>query len=719
MGYNLLYSSCFMDKLKQIDKDYENRLYEYIALPVVPIKVVLTYSNKPQLNHFERGVLSLLINSYHNKVELADKLMLDIELINLIVEKLEKKEFINSNWEVTKEGYDLYNGIYIEKISRIAYVLYDLNLNRLISNVVDPNELYTTYANASDSCKIETDAYDYFIQFTAFENQKNYGLIKEDFIDGQLKSLWKNGLYENRYLISLAKIQTEKKHYLLTTIETQIGNINGSNWLVMDPLVEGINYDLNTFVYEESVKNKKIGEIVSKLLNRRYNFTLKESSEELFSYVKNKLFMTKIKDKDEGIIGSIIKIIATMKDSSNYSYNISDKLEMRNAIRQGMLHMGDMFETILYIAVFNKNFSHTENILNSYKSGAQPLLISIASSLGFEVNDQAEKLLFIYPSSILKTKKKPETKNISSCIAWNLLIAERDSTFYFHDFAKKYPYFISMMYYYKRKYRDKIRHSIDEDECENPRLYIDILFELIEEILGYQVNYQALDTYLEGKETLYDYSYSIEYLRQKLGNHIFESSNESITKLRQSLVTAYDLFLVKSSGYISEIRSSFEDIIRNILVYFVKKYGITSDFDVNAYVKNTNDFKIILEGLGFDSEINNSINTSIEEALKLTGEVRSRIKDGISKRFINTNLRYKVQTLILFFGIYDDIVNEIDINASDLKNLFTHFISIMYIDKGHQQRKIFDYDTAKIIVEDSIKITSNLLNRTKIKFWEV
>ena len=386
-------------------------------------------------------------------------------------------------------------------------------------------------------------------------------------------------------------------------------------------------------------------------------------------------------------------------------------------MRHGMLYMGDLFETILYISAYNSNFKHTEGILTTYKTGAQPLLISIAKSIGFEINEDGEKLLYMLPSNILKAKKRPETKTIGSCVAWNLLISENDSNFFFYDLAKKFPYFINMMYYYKRNYRDKVRHSID-DEIYNPKLYIEVLFKLIEYVLDYELNYQVLDNYLEGKSTINDYSYSFEFLRQKLGNEVFESSIEGITKTRQSLIAAYDLYLLKSSAYIPEIRSVFEDVIKNILVYLIKKYKIDSNFNLKEYFSESSDFKKIIVKYGFDCEVRKEIKTSIEEALRLSNDVEIKIKNGIKTNFINTNFRFKIQALILFLELNGNVVKEFGITNSGMKNFFTHCVSIMYIDKGHQQQQAFDYSVAKILIEDSVELLSNLYNKAKIKYWE-
>ena len=43
----------------------KNVYEKYFAIPVSLIKVLLTTSEKPDLNHFERAVLSLLINKYY------------------------------------------------------------------------------------------------------------------------------------------------------------------------------------------------------------------------------------------------------------------------------------------------------------------------------------------------------------------------------------------------------------------------------------------------------------------------------------------------------------------------------------------------------------------------------------------------------------------------------------------------------------------------------
>ena len=62
---------------------------QYFAIPVIPIKVALKYDVKPGYNHFERAILTLLLNKKHYTIlEIAEVLMLDNELVELIVNSL-------------------------------------------------------------------------------------------------------------------------------------------------------------------------------------------------------------------------------------------------------------------------------------------------------------------------------------------------------------------------------------------------------------------------------------------------------------------------------------------------------------------------------------------------------------------------------------------------------------------------------------------------------
>lgn len=74
---------------------------KFFAIPVRPIKVLLSFSDKPEFNHFERAVLGLLSHQFYSIAELADMLELNQELIELIESNLKKNEYLDENTHVT------------------------------------------------------------------------------------------------------------------------------------------------------------------------------------------------------------------------------------------------------------------------------------------------------------------------------------------------------------------------------------------------------------------------------------------------------------------------------------------------------------------------------------------------------------------------------------------------------------------------------------------
>ena len=83
-----------------INKDGFNpfSMKQYFAIPVIPIKVALKYDISPSYNHFERAILTLLLNKKHYTIlEIAEVLMLDNELVELIVNSLIAKGDLDEN----------------------------------------------------------------------------------------------------------------------------------------------------------------------------------------------------------------------------------------------------------------------------------------------------------------------------------------------------------------------------------------------------------------------------------------------------------------------------------------------------------------------------------------------------------------------------------------------------------------------------------------------
>ena len=107
---------------------------KFFSIPVKPVKVMMRYSDKPQLNHFERAVLTLLLHSFYSIADLSEKLELQKELVELIENNLKKKGFLDGKTRVTQEGINAVKGVYADYTDRVCYVFYDINREMLLTD---------------------------------------------------------------------------------------------------------------------------------------------------------------------------------------------------------------------------------------------------------------------------------------------------------------------------------------------------------------------------------------------------------------------------------------------------------------------------------------------------------------------------------------------------------------------------------------------------------
>ena len=149
----------------------KNVYEKYFAIPVSLIKVLLTTSEKPDLNHFERAVLSLLINKYYSIGQLSEILILKKDLVELITNDLKKKGLIDDNYHVTENGENQLNNVYKEMKQEICYLLFDHNRGCLLSNCCNNNDLIFSQGRKTDSY------YSFTLDKDAFKEEVPYRYI--------------------------------------------------------------------------------------------------------------------------------------------------------------------------------------------------------------------------------------------------------------------------------------------------------------------------------------------------------------------------------------------------------------------------------------------------------------------------------------------------------------------------------------------------------------
>ncbi|MFH5882355.1 hypothetical protein [Liberiplasma polymorphum] len=714
MGIPIIYHSSAIKSLESSeDNSSNNILREFFVIPVYPIKVVLSYSNTPEINHFQRGVLSLLLKDYFTKDEIADMLHLNIELVNLILNELLDNGYLDSESKVTVTGREVLTGTYSTIESTVRYVFYDLVRDQIFEQNVSLNDLNFCYSHDNKSIKVSTDAFDKNIVFYT-QKSINQLLPNSNQIERLLRKKWSNSKFNDKRLTYINIIGFEKKHYLLSMIETEVGNIYASNWKVKDPFADQIDQELQVYFEKKYYEDIDFSDFIKNLMKRRVDRSKIKSGNEIEKRIQMKLFNKPIRTEDSVIIGPLAQIIVVFRDYSNIKLNKFIYINKQEILRKAHLHLADLFEYVLYLAAQHSGFNFKNSLLSN-KDNNQILISNIAKQIGFNVTSDCYKILSHGKKAITKIISHPNKAVIGSCIVLNLLIADNDYNYFFHDFAKRNPNFLQQMYEYKRKYRDTTRHSLSEINIK-PSDYIDTLFDLIESALGYKLNRQELDELSQGHSYLFDYSSSEEEIKKVLGYHLFYSFDKTHIKFKQTLITAYDNYLYKNNAYITELRSIFEDLLSNLLNELVSKIHLKS-IVVDETINSGLDFKEMLDSLNYMTSLKEEIPIKFEEALTVPKNLNQIINNGLRDKFAKTNLRFKVQCLNILLFNYKELQKIFGVKELAIPNLFTTYISIMYLDKEHKQQFEFNQDYADVIIKESFETIKGLIDLNLINLW--
>ncbi len=300
---------------------------------------------------------------------------------------------------------------------------------------------------------------------------------------------------------------------------------------------------------------------------------------------------------------------------------------------------------------------------------------------------------------------------MQECISWNLAIASKDEHHFFYPLAKKYPAFINLMYQFKRDYRDSNKHSADVTDV-SPKSFINLMFDMLELAFGYKVDDQELSKLIDFDKTAYDYSYSETLIRTTIGNQIFESSSEKLTEIRFNLIAMYDNYLIEDCRYISSAYSLLDTYIRLIAESIHEKYRCAYlDFDKEFH--STIEIERYLVSLGFKMGVDEKIGNNVIDSLEYMGSeknIERCFKDGFKK----ANLRFKMLALIDMFKQNENIPKEF--LKHDLDDLFFITSVLSYL-QGHQQVHEFNNEHAKIVVDNMMKLTDFIVNKSDLIKW--
>lgn len=673
---------------------------KFFAIPVRPIKVLLSFSDKPEFNHFERAVLGLLSHQFYSIAELADMLELNQELIELIESNLKKNEYLDENTHVTEKGNKVLRNAHAKTIDKICYVFYDLNRQKVLSAAGDNNDILITQGSDS-TFMLKTDAFDEQIIYRTIKVSTARNKLNEQAIVNTVR----HDIFasSDKNLVNVKILELDQSTYnFISYLESNIDDKN-SYWKVVNPITLEQDEALYDFFYMNS-SNDTIGSLIRNVMQFKQNGFNIELNNELYLSIKNKLFNHKIKDIHEHLIYPLMKVIFVLKSAEEVNYN--DKIKRIESIKTAMVELGDLFEKVLYQTALesNQNFRNSYLKLSKCRNDNKESLTEIAKSIGFDISDDGQKLLNVERRDIAKMINDPSKVILDSCISWNIAIAKEDNQYFLYEIAKKNSRFINMLYKFKRKYRDKNKHET-ELEIVSPKHYVDMLWDLLELGLGYKLNQGELTKLINLNNEIYDYSYSSEYIRTELGNKLFDSTNNKLAEFKLSLITMYDSYMTGQCSYIQEAYK-LVDSAMTLLVNSIKDEFKLQYKDLDRMYIDTNQIVEYLKTLGFNTD--GRIGNNIADSLNFVGQ-NDLIKKGFNSNFQNSVLRIKVLALVSM------LIQEKNIKDcfNEYNDLFIATSTVSYIQR-HQQIHSFDKKQASIVVEEIFKFMNYVVNQNSI-----
>jgi len=709
---------------------------QYFAIPVIPIKVALKYDVKPGYNHFERAILTLLLSKKkYTILEISEILMIDNELVELIVNTLISKGDLDEQRQVTEKAENTLKGIYKESTIVVKYAFYDLNRGRLLKETADPNALnfktvffdsYSDYKSNDindyyNKLFITSDSNDYSINFTVVDLSLERTIDAKK-IDSMLnKERLDTNSEDKKVLISATVIEVSNyKQYLLAYVDTSISSANTNRWNVRNPLTLNGDLELQNFFYYSN-SNKIVSLIIETLMKNRIDIINKDvDKKQLFDFIKNKLFLTKIDNKHDLFIEPLVYVLDSISIKDVKVSGQSGNIQLQESLKMAMIYFGQLFENLLYQAAIEYKKCDLQDFIDELSKDRNRNNITLcymAELIGFSIGGENVPMFNTTRYDLNQMFKLGKEYVLSACISMNILIGNSDNGYFINKLALRHKDLISKLDRLK-KVRDEKRHTTSNCDV-TVKDYLTIVFDIMDLAFGYKVNEENLDKYFESKVSLYDYSYSHEYIRNRVGTNFFDSKEMKAITIKNHLIEVHKKYAEKQSDYIASAHSIIEDLYKEMLKNILAKSNINYDFELKNYFNSGKDFEEYIEMLGFDINIDQELfQTEVNKALAVDfTKTEMFIKQGILNGFEKSTNRIKMQSLILLFKLNNNLANDFLINQYDLKKLFKLTTIVMFLDRSHQQNNNYNESQASYIVNELLDLVKNAYNNGKVINW--
>ena len=248
----------------------------FFGLPVRVIKVLLRFCDKPELNHFERAIMALSLYQRYSIADLSEMLQLKIELIELIINNLKKKSFMDEEQKVTQKGEEILKNFHKNFKDEVCYVFYDLNRKCLLQEYCSPSDIIEIEGE-KNSFNLENDAFSEEVIFTPIIKSNENFKIDND-IEGYIK---RDIFYNNdKTLINVEILNVDyNKYFFISYIESS-KDLSDNRWIIANP----VTLEQDTALYDYFYENTNV-ESINKLIMGIIQFKKKSFNED-----ENKLY---------------------------------------------------------------------------------------------------------------------------------------------------------------------------------------------------------------------------------------------------------------------------------------------------------------------------------------------------------------------------------------------------------------------------------------------
>ena len=452
-----------------------------IALPMKACKVLVPYPKDDALNLFQETILKLLNCGAKEEKWLAEKLSLDLSLVEVVIKELFERKLITKTRNITEEGtrfledesllYDMKTGYifydYVSESYMDAFIpdikfkpsgirsrKKDAGIIQFYFDSADPNSDYESAvvvkADKSEE-EIGPSIYD-VLKVCRKQRNRERMMFSGNYTEEKDEDVTRRFAHSDK--VSL--LNDNRDVYVVTYIVIPTGDIvNKSNMQVLYPFGEGFSSQLIEPIKEiaNNVENDSLKTAIDELKKKQTELTdnekrqvraysddtLKRVDAILSDNIRNYPYVSRRAWEVESKRESILRLIKENKGKNWETIN--------SIINDYILAIYRLLAAAL-IAVADKN-DYYRDLLNSDPRHNADTLKEIALQCGFADDEVFDKYFRVKKGRVIGANGSGGAKSseeVCALVALNLLGAKDNADHPFYRLARVYPAFVADTY---------------------------------------------------------------------------------------------------------------------------------------------------------------------------------------------------------------------------------------------------------------------------------